>query len=256
MKLIPKGALQALATSAAEHAPGILTGLGVAGMFVSLGLAITATSKATKKIEEKKKELKTDTLTPVETVKTTWMLYIPMASMAILSGACVIGGNRINGRRNAALAAMYTLSEQAFSEYKTATVETVGEKKEKEIRANAAQAHIDNDPRAKGPVIITGRGKTQCYDTISGQVFEHDIEQLRQERHALIDEITDKGYASLNEWYNMIGLDPIPVGYDVGWRYEPNLAKKLYLTFDSVLKDEVPCLSIGYSIEPFYSYDR
>lgn len=256
MKFFPKGALRAIATVAVEHAPEILTGFGVAGMFISIGLAVTETPKAIKKIEEKKEELHVEKLTPVETVKTTWKIYIPMASMAILSGACIIGGSHINGRRNAALAAAYTLSEQAFSEYKNATIETVGEKKEREIRANAAQAHIDNDPRAHGPIIITGKGKTSCYDTISGQVFEHDIEQLKQARHDLLDEMQDKGYASLNEWYTMIGIDTIPVGYDVGWRYEPNIAKKFYLEFDSVLKDGVPCLSIGYSIEPFYSYDR
>lgn len=252
MKLIPKGALQIIATAVTEHAPGILTGFGVAGMVASIALAVTETPKAMQKIEEKKEELHVEKLTPVETVKTTWKIYIPTAGMAILSGACIIGGSHINGRRNAALAAAYTLSEQAFSEYKSAVVSTVGEKKEQEIRANAAQTHIDNDPRAHGPVIITGKGKTPCYDSLSGQVFEHDIEKLRQAKHALVDKMMSNGYATVNDWYDLIGLDDIPIGNDLGWVYEPGRYLDFDLEFDSVLKDGVPCLYIGYSIEPTY----
>ena len=51
-----------------KHSPEILTGIGLAGMITSTVLAVKATPKALKRIEEAKEE-KGEELTKVETVK-------------------------------------------------------------------------------------------------------------------------------------------------------------------------------------------
>ena len=60
-----------------KHSPEILTGLGIAGMLTTTILAVKATPKALKLIENKKKELNTDELTALQTIKATWKPYMP-----------------------------------------------------------------------------------------------------------------------------------------------------------------------------------
>ena len=60
--------LKTVQTFANEHRSEILTGVGIAGMFTTVGLAIKATPKAMELIEEKKEELDTDELTKGETL--------------------------------------------------------------------------------------------------------------------------------------------------------------------------------------------
>ena len=101
-----------------RHTPEILVGFGIAGMLTTTVLAVKATPKALRLIEEKKKEEGVDKLTPVETVKVAWKCYIPAAAVATVSTGCLIGASSISGRRNAVLATAYKLAETAHKEYK------------------------------------------------------------------------------------------------------------------------------------------
>ena len=126
--------ISSVRTSASKHSPEILTGIGIAGLVVTTVMAVRATPKALILIEDRKKELREDTLTPVETVKAVWICYVPAALTGTVSIACLIGANSVNLRRNAALATAYTLSESALKEYQEKVVETIGEKRSKLFR--------------------------------------------------------------------------------------------------------------------------
>lgn len=254
MKFIPSGALKAIVTTATEHAPGILTGLGVAGMVASIVLAIAETPKAMEKIEEKKEELHVEKLTPVETVKTTWKIYIPMASTAILSGACIIGGCHINGRRNAALAAAYTLTDQAFREYQTATTETVGEKKEQEIRANVAQNIATRDAPKVEEVVQTGKGTTLFYDPILKKRFTHNIDLINRAVNTLNARLRDEMFVPINDWYAELGIEGMDpyVGNDLGWDVDRD-GCNIKVDMQCVKWiDGIPYIVLNYSVMPRY----
>ena len=128
-----------------KHSPEILTGLGITGMLTSTVLAVTATPKALKLIENKKKELKTDELTTVETIKAAWKPYIPAVSTSFASVACLVCASRVNYKRNAALATAYSLSERTLSHYREKVIETIGEKKEKTIRDKVNQEEVEKN---------------------------------------------------------------------------------------------------------------
>ena len=131
--------ISSIKSTIVSHSPEILTGIGIAGMIATSIMAIKATPKAIKLIEEKEKEVG-DKLTPIETIKATWKCYIPATVTCVTSTACLIGASSVNARRNAALATAYSLSKTALSEYKDAVVETIGEKKEKVVRENVGRA--------------------------------------------------------------------------------------------------------------------
>lgn len=239
-----------------KHSPEILIGLGIGGMYTSIVLAVSATPNALRLIEEAKQEKEVDELTPVEIAKATWKCYIPTAVTAAASTACFIGASSKYLRRNAALAAAYKLSETALTEYRSKVVETIGEKKEKAIRDEVDKERIEKNPVSKNEVIITERGNTLCYDHISGRYFNSDIELIRRAANTLNRDMTVGigMYVSLNEFYDEIGLDHIPLGEELGWVVDKGLIDP---DFSSHITDDGrPCIVLGFVTPPRRDFSR
>lgn len=236
-----------------RRSPEILTGLGIAGMITTTVLAVRATPKALKLIEEKKTEEWVDELKPIEVVKVAWKPYIPAVVTGVASTACLIGASRVSLRRNAALATAYKLSEKALAEYSDKVIETVGEKKEQAIRDKVAEERIKKNPVSKNEVIVTGNGKTLCFDPISGRYFMCSIETIKRAENTLNKQMLHdiSGYVSLNEFYDEIGLDHTSVGNDLGW----NTDKLIDISFSSQLNDNgEPSVVLDYLVAPAYDY--
>ncbi len=253
-KLNLSNIVKSVRTVISKRSPEILTGIGIAGMITTTVMAVRATPKALVLIEDKKIENDTDKLTLVETIKATWTCYIPAAVTGTLSVVCLIGANSVNARRNAALATAYTLSESALKEYQEKVIETIGEKKEQTVRDAIAKDKIDRDPVSSKEVIITEKGNTLCYDSISGRYFKSDIDKLKKVENELNRRMRDEMYISLNEFYYEIGLNPTSIGDDLGWNIDRGYIE---LNFSSQLADEgTPCLVIDYQVAPRYEYNR
>lgn len=236
-----------------KHSPEILTGIGVAGMVATTIMAVKATPKAILLINEKEVELRAEKLTKKEVVQTVWKCYIPAAVTGVASIACIIGASSINAKRNAALATAYTLTETALKEYKDKVVETIGEKKESEIRGAIAQDKLKNDPVIKTDVIETGKGKTLCYDALSGRYFRSDVDKIKRAEYELNKQLLNEGYISLNDFYYEIELEPIKVGDKLGWSARQE--RYIEVKFGSALTTEQePCLVLDFSVAPIYDY--
>lgn len=246
-----------------EHSPEILTGIGIASMVTTTILAVGATPTALTILDEAaaEKEGRTRTRLAIndlpkifpakEVFLLTWKCYVPAAVTFATGVGCLIGASSVNVRRNAALATAYTLSETALKEYKEKVIETIGEKKEQAVRDSIAKDHIEKNPVGKNEIIVTGKGSTRCYDCISGRYFESDIDKLRKAENELNRQILVDMYASLNDFYDLIGLSPIAMGEDLGW----NIDKQPELYFSAQLSDdEEPCLVVNYSVAPRYEY--
>lgn len=243
-------------TYTVKHAPEILTGIGVAGMIATTVMAVRATPKALKLIEAKKKEEHVDHLNAVETVKTTWKCYIPATVTGITSAACLVGASSVNARRNAALATAYSLSKSALTEYKDKVVETIGEKKEKDIRDKIAKDRIERDPVENHEIVNTERGSTLCYDSLFGRYFISDRDTILNAMHKINHRMIggSEMYVSLNEFYNEIGLGPVDMGYDLGWKIDDG---PIEIDFSSMLSsDGRPALVLNYNLAPKYGYDK
>lgn len=236
-----------------KHSPEILTGIGVAGMVATTIMAVKATPKAILLINEKEVELRTEKLTKKEVVQTVWKCYIPAAVTGVASVACIIGASSINAKRNAALATAYTLTETALKEYKDKVVETIGEKKESEIRGAIAQDKLRNDPVIQADVIETAKGKTLCYDALSGRYFRSDVDKIKRAEYELNKQLLNEGYISLNDFYYEIELEPIKVGDKLGWSARQE--RYIEVKFGSALTTEQePCLVLDFSVAPLYDY--
>lgn len=238
---------------ASKRSPEILTGIGIAGMITTTILAVRATPKALELIEEQKEEESVDELSSFEVVKVAWKPYIPAMVTCVVSTACLIGASSVNTKRNAALATAYKLSETALSEYREKVVETIGEKKERIVRDKVAEERVKKNPVSKNEVIVTGNGKTLCFDPISGRYFMCSIETIKRAENDLNKQMLHdiSGYVSLNEFYDELGLDHTSVGDDLGW----NTDRLIDINFSSQLNDNgEPSVVLDYLVAPKYDY--
>lgn len=241
--------------AAQRHSPEILTGIGIAGMITTAVLAVQATPKALCLIDEKKADIpESDPFPPIEAVKAAWKVYVPSVLTCILSTVCIIGANSVNQRRSAAIAAAYSLSESALKEYREKVVETIGERKEQAIRDDIARERIIENPVQN--VVVSDRGSTLCYDSLSGRYFKCDIEKLKRVTNELNRRMRDEMYISLNDFYCEIDnpdLPPTKLGDMLGWNIDKGY---IDLNFSSQLTaDGTPCLVLDYMVVPEYEYN-
>lgn len=234
----------------AKHSPEILLGLGISGMVASTVLAVRATPKALKRIEERKEELETDKLTPMETVKTCWTYYIPATVSGATSIACLIFSNSVHAKRYAVVTTAYKLSEAALTEYQEKVVETIGTKREREIRDSINKDHLDKTPQST--VIITNNGTTKCLDYHSGRYFTSDMETIKRAVNEINRRMVSEMYVSLNEFYDELDLEHTDMGNDLGWHLDDGLVE---VDFSSHLdKTNTPCLVMNYRVAPHRDY--
>lgn len=241
-----------------KHSPEILTGLGIAGMITTTVLAVKATPKALDLIaqaeDEKSDNGNGEALTTVEVVKVAWKPYIPAAVTCVTSAACLIGASSVNVKRNAALATAYNLAATSLSEFKEATREVVGEKKEQLIRNKVAEERVNKEPPNQSAIIVSGKGNTRCFDTITKQRFTSDIEAIKK----IVNELNRKmvngeDYISLNEFYYELGLDEVSIGDELGWNVTRGLIE---VDFSAQLDtDGVPCIVLDYTVAPKRGYN-
>lgn len=241
--------------STKKHSPEILTGIGIAGMITTTILAVRATPKALRLIEDRRADIleEDEKLPPIEAVKAAWKVYVPAVLTCILSTACIIGANSVNQRRNAAIAAAYSLSESALKEYREKVIDTIGERKEQGIRDDIAKDRITENPVRE--VIVSDRGSTLCYDSLSGRYFKSDIEKLRRIVNDLNRRMRDEMFISLNDFYCAIDnpdLGPTKLGDMLGWNIDKGY---IDLNFSSQLTtDGTPCLVLDYTVVPEYEF--
>lgn len=254
MKGTLSNATKSLKVVLTKHSPEILTGIGVTGMIATTVLAVRATPKAMRILEEEKKKRKGD-IPKLDAVKLAWKPYIPAIVTGTVSTACLIGASAVNLKRNAALATAYTLSETALKEYREQVVESIGEKKEKNIQEKVAEKQVIKNQVGKKAPIATGTGKTLCFDPLSGREFESSMEALQRAENKLNKEILQDitGYASVNDFYEEIGLGRTDTGNYLGWNAEHLI--DLHLT-STLTEDGKPALVVGHYNRPKYDYDR
>lgn len=232
-----------------KNLPAIATAIGIGG-FISAGIhAVYVTPKACKLIEQKKEELGRS-LTKKEVVEHAWRLYIPSVAIAITSSACIIGGMTSSMKRNATLAAAYSLTETTFREYRNQVRSKTGEEKEKDIHKEAVKKAVSTTSVQNIDVIDTDG--VLCLDSWTGRLFKIDLEKLKKTENVLNRILVRDGSVSLNDFYDEIGLRSIKPGYDLGWDVEKGLIE---LEYDSMVTEKgLPCLVISFTTDPYYPF--
>ncbi|SRR6266540_517707 len=253
--------LMALAKQAekliADRSPMILTAIGVTGTITTAVLTGRATLKARLLLQNVDPIYDPhnphDAFTAKEQFLCVWKVYVPPVAVGALTVASIISANQIGTRRAAAMAAAYAVSEKAFVEYKEKVLEKIGENKERAIRDDIAQDQVNKNPITSQEIIITGGGGVLCYEPYTGRYFHSDMESLKKAQNDLNYQVLNNYYASLSDFYDLVGLPRTEMSDEVGW----NSDDILELAFSVVLsEDGRPCISINFKTVPIRNYSR
>ncbi|QJD49625.1 membrane protein [Gordonia phage Secretariat] len=246
---------------AITNSPAILTATAVTGTVSVAVLTGKASFKAARLIAEAEAEKiqvapdAIDVRGPLETrekVELVWTLYIPAVSVGATTIMAMIAANQIGTRRTAAMAAAYSVTEKAFGEYREKVVTKLGEKKEQGVRDEIAQDRVSANPPSSTQLVMVGDNEVLCYDQFSGRYFNSTMEKIKQGQNNINFRIINENYASLNDFYEEIGLDMLDVGDEFGWSTD----RKLEVQISTVLStDQRPCIAINYYTAPFKDYN-
>lgn len=238
--------------SLVKHSPTVLTVLSCTGVISTVAFAIRATPKAELMIDKLREEYDGEPIPKAELAKAVAPVYIPTGLMVCVTIGCIIGANRISSKRNAVLASLYSASEMALKQYQEKVIEKIGEKKAQEVRDEIAADCLRDHPIRDKEVIMTGKGQSLCYDSLSGRYFLSDYELVRRVENTINRQILTDMWATLNDVYYELGLSSIDLGKYIGW----NVDHPLRFEFSSqVAEDGRPCLVIGYETEPVNYYE-
>ena len=235
----------------------ICTILGAASAVLAPILAVKATTKATKILEEIKKG-KDENLTKAEVVKTVWKCYIPTATAMIMSVTCVVGAEILNHKQQISLVSAYALLEQTYKQYHNKVKDILGFDKAEELqnesfREAGLQNQNDQEP-------LTDYRKRTFYDTNTSRYFESTIEEIQDAEYALNRKMALEGSASLNDWCDLVGLPKIADGADVGWSLGAGLSLYGYqwIEFEhvksTIAENDMECYIINTPFTPTADY--
>lgn len=228
-----------------KHSPEILTGVGIAG---GVGAAIMA-CKATRKVDDildhheymmaqiahaddTKETQKAKTKRTIETGMEIVKLYAPPLALGAASIGCILGGHNILNKRNAAIAAAYSIVQDRFNEYRARVVDEFGVDKDLDLFHGTTTKQITVDTvdengkkkKEKKTVHIQDPNRISQYaryfDDASNQwqkTPEYNLIFLKSQQNYMNDLLHARGHVFLNEVYDALGIPRSKAGAVVGW---------------------------------------
>lgn len=178
-----------------------------------------------------------------ERTRRVWKLYIPAGLSATTTVVCVAGVKHVDGRKTLAAQTALAVSQRAYESYREQVVEELGERKDKTFLANVKEKEVQERPPPPGTVVL-GSGTVLCMEAFTGRYFDSDMEALNKAVNELNARMMKHDYATLDDFYYLIGLQTTTTSGQIGWRPD----RLLELEFSTVLApDNRPCLAFDYN---------
>lgn len=243
-----------------RHSGTILTCVGAVGVVTTAVMAVQATPKALRLIEEAKEE-KGEELTNIEVVKTAGPVYIPSLLLGVSTLACIFGANSINKQKQATIASAYALLDRSYKEYKAKVAELYGEDANRNVITEVAKDRYEEEDLSD---LYFEDGKKLFYDEYSHQYFEAYPEHVIKAEYDLNRKLFTTGGASLNDFYqslikNGVDIDLYPGGDELGW--SPGILESHYWStwiefdhYETAMEDGMECTIIAMRCAPVIDY--
>jgi len=200
---IIKNVLTKTGKTLGKNSPTILTVLALSGLVTTIGLAIKATHEYDQQFSDKTKS-------NAETAKAIVKCYLPTFISGALTISSILGAHTVNAKRNLAFLGAYKLSEDKLKTYQTKIFDKVSDKNKKSVSNNT---------------IIFGDGSIDCYDEMSGRYFKTSMSTLDNAMHQVNKMIFGDEGVSINEFYELVGIDSIDLGDNIEWRQRDGLVE-------------------------------
>lgn len=235
-----------------KHSTMIMTVIASGGVITTTILAIKATPKALKLLEEAKEEKGTE-LTNLEKIKYGWYPYIGTIISGLSTITCIICINYISKKNQASLISAYTLLENSYNEYRNKIKKLYSEDADFLARQEIVQAKYD-------PHYEIG-DKQLFFDYQSMRFFESTMDAVVMAEHQTLEALSARGYLCLNEYYDYLGIPRVDYGYTIGWAdiesCDPYDVKELEFNYEKIMvgdNKDIECWVIMYNIPPAFDY--
>lgn len=242
-----------------KHSPMILTVAGATGVVATAVLSVKATPKALQLLEYAQCE-KGEKLTFKETIQTAWVPYVPAALTGFATIACIFGANYLNTRNQASLMSAYALLDRTYKEYRDKVIEIDGKEKELNLREELIKDKYNDEViKTRYDDEINDAERLIFFDNNSSRFFVSTMEKVMEAECKFKEAIEWKGYACLNQYYDMLGIPRVDFGYQLGWidieNNDPYNCSSLEFNYEKVSpKDGVEIWIIHTNVPPATDY--
>lgn len=190
----------------------ILTVLGAIGLVTTVVMAVKATPKAMKLLDNAER-FGEDDLTTIDKAVLVAPVYIPTVVMGTATIACMFGANVLSKNKQASLASAYALLDNYHKQYRKTLIDLHGKEADIEVRNEMAREHcnyhvIDNDFPDE---------KVLFYEELSGETIARYERDVIDAEYHFNRNFTMRGCASLNEFYEFLGIPQTEYGESIGW---------------------------------------
>lgn len=224
----------------------IASGIGLVGSMV---LVAKETPLAIDRLRQAEMD-KDDELTTLETTIVAASAYIPAIVVGASTLVCIVSCGVLNAKRQNQLVALCTLANNSYREYREKLIELKGEELDREIIAEVTRSRsnyqLANDDESDAKVI--------WYDPISKQYFSRFEREIIDAEYQLNRIFALRGYASVNDLYEALGLRLTTKGAILGWTIEDGV---YWIDFEHTkqeMQDGSTCYSINTIFEPSESF--
>lgn len=182
--------------------------------------------------EDSKKDLY---LVNVQTGAKIVRLYAPAIGLGILSIGAIVSGHTILNKRNAAIAAAYTILDKSFKNYRKNVINKFGKEIDSEMRLKLNTTTVE-EKDAKGKTktselkVVDDNYKefsdyARFFDaSCQGHTKdpEYNLMYLKHQQAYCNEMLKSRGHLFLNEVYDVLDIPRTKAGQVVGWKYYPN----------------------------------
>ena len=153
-------------------------------------------------------------------------IYAPALVVGILSVAALTGAHVTLNRRNVAVTAAYAALDKGFREYQERVIDVVGPEKELEYRYGVASEEVETiDAKGKKRTTVVksaagGSPYARFFDARNqnwSPTAEYNLFFLKGHQNTLNDRLRVRGWITLNDAYDALGMDRTKAGLVMGW---------------------------------------
>lgn len=162
-------------------------------------------------------------------------LYGPSIALGVFSIGCMVGSNQILRKRNIALGAAFKAVDTSFKEYRGRLIDRFGKELDRELRFGTKTKEVEervvdengNETTVTKTVEVIDPNVTHSiysavfYEGNTGWTKNAELNKvfLIQQQNYANDKLRLNGVLTLNEVYDMLGIQRTAYGQIAGWVY-------------------------------------
>lgn len=170
--------------------------------------------------------------------QTAWKfvkLYGPSVALGVVSIGCIVGSNQILRKRNVALAAAFKAVDTSFKEYRSRVIDRFGKDLDRELRFGVKAKEVEEtvvDENGKETTVkktvevVDPNAAHSIYSVVyddgcTGWSKNPELNKvfLIQQQNYANDKLKMNGILTLNQVYDMLGIQRTAYGQIAGWVY-------------------------------------